>query len=244
MIDSPKRNFIKALTWKIIGFTILSIITFAMTNSLKAVGVIGVAYHLLMILLYFFHEKFWERISWGKSKGLLIQMTGMSGAGKTTLANKIGKKLARRGLQVEIIDGDEYREELCEDLGFSEQDRKENIKRLAFVGKVLSRNNVVTIMSAINPYDSSRQKIKNTNKNSKLIYIKCDIEELKKRDTKGLYRRALLPDNHPEKIYNFTGISDPFEEPEKYDLVVETDKETLQQSANKIERFILQNILV
>jgi|TARA_R110000824_G_scaffold348039_1_gene534803 adenylylsulfate kinase len=242
MIDSPKRNFMKAFTWKIIGFVILSIIAFTITNSLRTVGVIGIAYHLLMIILYFFHEKLWERILWGKSKGLLIQMTGMSGAGKTTLANQVQKKLVRRGLQIEIIDGDEYRKELCEDLGFSKHDRKENIKRLSYVGKILSRNSVVSIMSAINPYDSSRERIRNTNKSSKLVYVKCSVEELMKRDTKGLYHRALLPDGHPEKVYNFTGISDPFEEPKKYDLLIETDKETLQQSVTKIERFILKNI--
>lgn len=179
---------------------------------------------------------------WGKTKGLFIQMTGMSGAGKTTLAMALSKRLNKRGLKVEVIDGDEYRKNLCKDLGFSKEDRNENIRRLSFVGKVLGRNGVVCLMSAINPYDSVRQEIKESNKESKLVYVKCDIDTLKDRDPKGLYKKALLPDGHPEKIYNFTGISDPFESPESADLVLDTDASTVEESLSQLENFVLKNV--
>ena len=143
---------------------------------------------------------------------------------------------------VEIIDGDEYRENLCKDLGFSKEDRNTNIRRLSFVSKVLSRNNVISIIAAINPYDEIRQENKKKDPNLKTVYIKCNLETLIQRDVKGLYKKALLPDNHPDKIYNFTGISDPFEEPEQCDLVIETDKQDLSNSAKILENFILRNV--
>ena len=97
-------------------------------------------------------------------------------------------------------------------------------------------------MSAINPYNSTREQVRQKNINSKLVYVKCEKAELKKRDTKGLYRRAMLPDGDPNKIYNFTGISDPFEEPQNPDLIIETDKEEIEFSIKKLENFIIKNI--
>jgi adenylylsulfate kinase len=242
MIDSSQRKFLKAISWRSLGFVILSTLTFLATGDLKTVGIIGVAYHLLMIVLYYFHEKVWERVLWGKTSGLFIQMTGMSGAGKTTLARLVQQRLKKKGVQVEVIDGDEYRVGLCSDLGFSKEDRNTNIRRLGFVSKVLARNNVVSIISAINPYEEVREELCNLTENVKIVYVKCNLESLKDRDTKGLYRKALLPDGDPEKIYNFTGISDPFEEPESPDLLVSTDNEDIEASALKLESFILKSI--
>jgi adenylylsulfate kinase len=195
-----------------------------------------------MFGLFTIHERVWNKIEWGKTKGVYIQMTGMSGAGKTTLAKAAEARLKARGIKVEVIDGDEYRDNLCRDLGFSREDRETNIKRLSFVGKVLGRNNVVCIMSAINPYSTTRQHVRRTTPQSKLVYVKCALDELQKRDTKGLYRRALLPDGDPQKVYNFTGISDPFDEPVSPDLTICTDKEHESVSISKLEKFILKEI--
>lgn len=170
--------------------------------------------------------------------GLFIQMTGLSGAGKSTLANAVAKKLLNVGYKVEVIDGDEYRTGLCSDLGFSKKDRNTNIRRLAFVGKILARNDVVAIMSAINPYEDIRQEVSKMGDFVKTVYIKCDIATLRARDTKGLYRKAFLPDSDPEKIYNLTGVSDPFDEPANPDLVIETNKEELIKSVDKLYDFI------
>tara|TARA_R110002074_G_scaffold167867_1_gene329120 strand:+ start:3276 stop:4010 length:735 start_codon:yes stop_codon:yes gene_type:complete len=242
VIDSTKRSVSKATTWKVLGFIILSLVTYAATGSIKQTSLVAVLYHFIMLLIYIFHEKLWNKVQWGKTSGLFIQMTGMSGAGKTTLATAVGVSLKQKGIKLEIIDGDEYRENLCKDLGFRREDREENIKRLSFVGKVLGRNNVVCIMSAINPYSTTRNHIRKHILNSKLVYIKCNLEELKKRDTKGLYKRALLPDGDPDKVLNFTGISDPFDTPLKPDLVIETDALSIENSVAKIEKFILKEI--
>ncbi|MEY4540119.1 MAG: adenylyl-sulfate kinase [Bacteroidota bacterium] len=119
----------------------------------------------------------------------LFQMTGLSGAGKSSIANLLKDRLLAMSLKVEIIDGDEFRKTLCSDLGFSKEDRIENIKRLGFVANLLSRNEIITVIAAINPYDVARNELKERY-DAHLIYVKCDVETLRKRDTKGLYERA------------------------------------------------------
>ena len=242
MISTKKRNIAKATSWKVMGFITLSVLTFLITDSLKQMTYIAIFYHLLMLTAFMFHERIWDKIRWGKTKGLAIQMTGMSGAGKSTLTKLVSRHLKKKGLLVEIIDGDEYRANLCSDLGFSKEDRNTNIRRLGFVSKVLSRNNVITIIAAINPYDVVREELTKKDKNLKTAYIKCKLETLIERDVKGLYKRALLPDGHPNKVYNFTGISDPFEEPSNPDLIINTSEQSIDKSVKILEQFILREI--
>lgn len=170
----------------------------------------------------------------------LFQMTGLSGSGKSSIANLVKERCLSMNLKVEIIDGDEFRKTLCADLGFSKEDRIENIKRLGFVANLLSRNGVITIIAAINPYNIARNELKMLYR-AKLIYVKCDIETLRKRDTKGLYERAFLPENHPDKIHNLTGVNDTFDIPEKPDFVIDTSEENLENSLEKVLDFILKN---
>ncbi len=173
---------------------------------------------------------------------IVIQMTGMSGAGKSSIAEATRNKLVQEGYSVEILDGDEYRLNLCSDLGFSKEDRNENIKRLGFVAKILARNGTIAIIAAINPYEELRKGITASWHNVKTVYIKCPIPVLKDRDTKRLYYRASLPKGHPDKVNNLTGISDPFENPNEVGLVLNTDIETVEESANRLEKFIKNNI--
>jgi len=242
MIDTSKRSLLKAVSWKIIGFFIIFLLSYVVTKSLEKTFFVALTYHFMMLCLFYVHEKIWNRIKWGKTSGLFIQMTGLSGAGKTTLATMVSKRLSEKGILVEVIDGDEYRNEVCSDLGFSKEDRKENIKRLSFIGKVLGRNNVVCIMSAINPYDSTRKKVKESIPDSRLVYIKCDLEETIRRDTKGLYQRALLPSGHRDHIPNFTGITDSFDEPKNVDLVIETGIMSIDSCVKKLEKYIIKQI--
>jgi len=242
MIDSKKRSVSKAVIWKVLGVIILSLLVYFSTKSLGKATILALFYHATMLVIYFLHERIWNMISWGKTKGLFIQMTGLSGAGKTTLSRFVADRLRVKGIQVELIDGDEYRKNLCSDLGFSKEDRNTNIRRLGFVASVLARNRVVTVISAINPYEEVRDELRDRYGDSKLVYVKCDLDTVISRDPKGLYKKATLPVGHPDRIDNFTGISDPFEEPESSDLVIDTSKEHLEESAEKLEKFILENI--
>ena len=156
--------------------------------------------------------------------GIFVQMTGMSGAGKSTMGFKAVSRLREMGHNVEIIDGDEYREGLCKDLGFSKEDRNTNIRRLSFVGKVLSRNDVICIMSAINPYDNVRKEVAENNPLAKTVYVECDIEELIERDPKGLYAKAMRHGGDPNRINKFTGIWDRFKKPANQYFTINTIK--------------------
>lgn len=173
---------------------------------------------------------------------MVIQFCGMSGSGKTTIANGVKQNLNCNGVLLEIIDGDEYRKVLCSDLGFSREDRSTNIRRLAFVASKLSTHNIVSIICAINPYDDVRKEIAQQYNNVKTIFISCTLDKLIERDTKGLYKRALLSDGHPDKIENLTGVNDPFECPADPDLVINTECETIEQSVFKVSSFILNSL--
>jgi len=174
---------------------------------------------------------------------MILLFCGLSGSGKSTLAEKVRNKLATEEIFIEIIDADEYRLRLFKDLKYSMEDRFENIRRLGFIANKFSSHNIITIISAINPYDSIRNELARTYKNVKVVHIDCDIKVLIKRDTKGLYKRALLPDGHPDKLSNLTGINDPFEAPEMPDLYINTDKSTIKENVNEIRAFIIQNIV-
>ncbi len=165
---------------------------------------------------------------------LLLQLTGLSGAGKSSIALAVRQALVEQGYPVEMIDGDVYRRHLCHDLGFSKADRIENIRRLGFVGLTLVRHQIIVILAAINPYESARQELAAQNAAVKTIHLDCPIEVLEQRDVKGLYRRAHLPPDHPEHVAHFTGISDPYEPPVQPDLYIRTDLEPLETSVKKV----------
>jgi adenylylsulfate kinase len=173
---------------------------------------------------------------------LLIQMTGLSGSGKSSIANIARDNLTGLGYKVELLDGDECRRQFCHDLGFSKADRMQNIQRLGFVGLMLAKHGIISILAAINPYKEARESLKNKSPLVKTVFINCPLSVTKQRDPKGLYRKALLPPEHPDHIAHFTGISDPYEVPHQPDLTIETHTETMEQSAQRLTDFILQAI--
>lgn len=173
---------------------------------------------------------------------MIIQFCGLSGSGKTTLAYTTQRLLNARGIPNEVIDGDEYRRALCPDLGYSREDRNNNIRRLAFVAGKLSAHGIVAIICAINPYDAIRKEVAEAYNDVYSVYVNCSMEVLLQRDTKGMYKKALLPDGHPEKITNLTGINDPFDVPQAPDLELHSDAESPDASAEKLANFIVQQI--
>lgn len=172
---------------------------------------------------------------------ILVQLTGLSGSGKSTIANAVKELLEARGQAVEVIDGDVYRKKLCPDLGFSKEDRNENIRRLGFVGNLLASKGVISILAAINPYEEIRKELQHYGNHVKTVWINCDIETLIQRDTKQLYKKALLPEGHPDKIYNLTGVNDPFETPIHPDLIIDTHKQREADCIDMLFDFIIKN---
>jgi adenylylsulfate kinase len=176
-------------------------------------------------------------------------MTGLSGAGKSTLADGVCLELRRLGYAVEVIDGDVYRKTLCRDLGFSRADRIENIRRLSEVGWELAKKGVIVLIAAINPYEEGRMAVRQLAAERarsaglvKTVWVDCALEVLAARDTKGLYRRAYLPEGHPDRVNNLTGVNDPFEEPVAYDLRIDTAEGDIESCTQQLVELIVRSV--
>jgi len=163
------------------------------------------------------------------TKGFTVWFTGLPCSGKTTVAILVEKKLKDKGYLVERLDGDIIRQSLTKDLGFSKEDRDKNIERVIFIAKLLSRNGIATLVSFVSPYRAKRNQARQETTNFVEVFLKCRLEICEKRDIKGMYEKA-----RKGEIKNFTGISDPYEEPLNPEVILETDKETPEQSAGKV----------
>ena len=167
----------------------------------------------------------------------IIQMTGLPGAGKSTLASALKSELEARGIAAEVIDADEYRKSLCKDLAFSPSDRVENIRRLATIADQYRQRGILSIIAAINPYEEVRSELRER-LGAKTVWVRCDLEQLIRRDPKGLYKKAMLPDDDPEKISNLSGVNDPFEFPVSADLVIDTSNADVETSINQLLMYL------
>ncbi|MFC1698968.1 adenylyl-sulfate kinase [Candidatus Omnitrophota bacterium] len=171
-------------------------------------------------------------------RGLTVWFTGLPGSGKSTVANLVAEKLKAKGFKVERLDGDIVRKGLTRDLGFSKEDRNKNIERVTFVAKLLTRNGVIVLSSFVSPYRAARENARQQIHSFCEVYVKCSLEECIRRDVKGMYKKAIAGE-----IKEFTGISDPYQEPDQPELIVETDKQTPAESAKRVLAFLEQKDL-
>ncbi len=173
-------------------------------------------------------------------KGFTLWFTGLSGAGKTTIAHRVEAELRERGARIEVLDGDVVRENLSKGLGFSKEDRDTNIRRIAFVADLLSRNGVPVITAAISPYRALREEARGMMGERFIeVYVKASVEVCAERDVKGLYAKAFAGE-----IKEFTGVSDPYEPPLTPQMVVETEKESPEDSAGKVLAYLDERGLI
>ena len=165
----------------------------------------------------------------GDQIGFTAWFTGIPCSGKTTIADRVAKILREKGYKVERLDGDIVRKGLTSDLGFSKEDRDENIKRVTFVAKLLTRNGVAVLATFVSPYRERRARTRQEIGRFVEIYTRCPVEVCMERDVKGMYEKALAG-----KIKNFTGVNDPYEEPENPELILDTDKESIDECAQRV----------
>ena len=168
--------------------------------------------------------------------GFTLWFTGLPCSGKTTISDAIGKKLKDAGLKVERLDGDIVRKSLSRDLGFSKEDRDKNIERVTFVSKLLTRNGVITIVSFVSPYRQKRDEARQEIGDFIEIYLRCPVGICESRDLKGMYKKATLGE-----IKDFTGISDPYEEPLNPELTLNTDEESVSECVKRILKYLYEN---
>ena len=162
-------------------------------------------------------------------QGFTVWFTGLPCCGKTTVADRVAVILRGKGYRVERLDGDIVRQGLTTDLGFSRKDRDENIRRIAFVAKMLSRNDVIALATFVSPYREARRDARREIERFVEVYVRCPVEICVKRDVKGMYKKA-----REGKITHFTGVDDPYEEPEHPELILDTDKESVDESVQKV----------
>lgn len=170
-------------------------------------------------------------------KGTILWFTGLSGAGKTTLAHAVEERLFKLGCHTFVLDGDNIRHGLCGDLGFSDEDRKENIRRIGEVSKLFVEAGIITLTAFISPFREDRERVRGLVMHGDFleIYCKASLEVCEERDVKGLYKKA-----RAGEIKAFTGISSPYEEPLKPELVVETDRMPLDECAEMVMDLLRQ----
>jgi adenylylsulfate kinase len=174
-------------------------------------------------------------------KSTIVWLTGLSGSGKSTLAASLDKQLLQIGVHAYCLDGDNIRHGLNRDLGFSSEDRKENIRRIGEVAKLFVDAGIVVICAFISPFREDRDWVRKLVMEEEFleIYIKCPIEECERRDTKGFYKKA-----REGEIHSFTGISSPYEEPEHPEIVVESDKMSIEQSVQLVLNYLIVHAII
>ena len=173
-------------------------------------------------------------------KGFCLWFTGLSGSGKSTITTHLVKELRKRGSKLEVLDGDVVRENLSKGLGFSKEDRDTNIRRIAFVANLLSRNEVPVITAAISPYRDIRDEARQMMGDRFVeAYVKASVETCEERDVKGLYAKA-----RSGEIKEFTGVSDPYEPPQNPELVIETEQQSPEESAKQIISYLEERQLI
>jgi len=174
-------------------------------------------------------------------RSLVLWFTGLSGSGKTTLSDALEAELFKRGYKTYILDGDKIRDGLCKDLGFSEEDRTENIRRVGEVANLMLDSGLIVLSAFISPFAKDREVVRETIKAEKLvrIFVDCPLEVCEQRDVKGLYKRA-----RAGEIKKFTGISSPFEIPEESELVLKTAENSIEELVGTVLEFILPKIII
>lgn len=235
--DTHLRSILKAVSWRISGTIATAAIVFAFTQKLALAVTVSVVEFASKIGLFFIHERIWDAVYIGKRapEAKVLWFTGLSGAGKSTIADQVYEELKRKRLKVERLDGDSVRD-IFPSTGFSRRDREEHVKRIGFLASKLEQNGVFVICSFISPYKDSRDFVRQLCKNFVEIYVSTSLEECEKRDVKGLYAKA-----RKGEIKNFTGLDDPYEPPARPEIEINTANTPLDKAVKRVISYIEQN---
>lgn len=232
--ESNGRSIVKTISWRLLATLTTAAIVYAFTGKLNIALAVGGIEVVLKLVLYYFHERTWNKISYGKKEIIpkVIWLTGLSGSGKSTIAEGLYKKIQSRGMKVEYLDGDRVRN-IFPKTGFSKEERDRHVKRIGFLASMLEKNGVIVVAAFISPYEESRKFVRDLCNNFVEVHVSTPLEECKRRDIKGLYARA-----EKGEIKNFTGIDDPYEVPLQPDLRIDTTNITVDEAVNRINSIV------
>jgi adenylylsulfate kinase len=228
--ETHARSVAKAVSWRILGTMATSAIVFVFTHRWGVALFVGGVEFVSKIGLFWLHERVWDRLAYGKreARPSVIWFTGLSGSGKSTISHAVTAALAGRGLKVEHLDGDSVRA-IFPNTGFTRPERDAHIRRVGFLASKLEAHGVFVVASFVSPYRESRDFVRGLCRSFLEVHVDTPLEECERRDTKGLYAKA-----RRGEIANFTGISDPYETPERPEIVFDTTTTTVDEAVRRV----------
>lgn len=232
--ETNLRSIAKGVTWRGVATSTTITIVYLFFGRLDLALAAGILETGLKIVLYWGHEKVWQRVRWGRKRiePFNLWFTGLPLSGKTTIADKVYEKLQKLDIPLERIDSKDIRD-LIPDVGYTREERNRHMKRIGHLIQTLQKNSISTVAAFVSPYRESRKAIRQMVKNNIVVYVKADVETCKKRDYKGVYEKALKG-----QIQNFTGISDVYEEPQHAEIVIDTEKTDPDEAAEIIFQYV------
>lgn len=228
--ETSTRSILKTLSWRLLATLTTIALVWLFTGRPGTAFTVGGIEIILKMILYYLHERAWDRTSFGRKepRPAVIWFTGLSGAGKSTISEKVYQILKDRGIKVEHLDGDRVRQ-IFPKTGFSKEERNRHVKRVGFLASMLEKNGVTVIASFISPYRESREFVRKMCRNFIEVYVATPLEVCEQRDVKGLYAKA-----RRGEIKQFTGIDDPYEAPENPEITVDTTGQTVEESVQYV----------
>ncbi len=235
--ETNKRSIVKGISWRLVATTTTVIIVYLFFGRLDLAIMAGLIESVLKVVLYWGHERVWHKLRWGKEKiePFNLWFTGLPLSGKTTIADRVFKELEKLQIPLERLDSKEIRS-LIPNIGFSRDDRNKHMKRIGFLIKTLQNNSISTVSSFVSPYCESRKAIRELVKNNIIVYVKADINSCQARDYKGVYAKA-----EAGELQNFAGVNDVYEEPQYAEIVIDTDKLSVEESVEIIIKYVKDN---
>jgi len=237
--ETNRRSIVKGISWRIVATTTTIIIVYLFFGRLDLAIAAGLLETVLKVALYWAHERAWFKVRWGRKKiePFNLWFTGLPLSGKSTIANGVYEELKKLDIPLERIDSKDIRE-LIPNIGYTREDRNRHMRRIGHLIKTLQNNSISTVASFVSPYSESRRAIREMVKNNVVVYIKADIESCKARDYKGVYRRAMSGE-----LKNFSGINDVYEEPQHAEIVLDTDKLSVEESVEIVIKHIKKHYI-
>ena len=237
IIETKIRSLVKTLSWRVTATITTIIVALAITKRIDIAVQIGLIEALLKMLVYFIHERSWARIKFGihEKKPLVLWFTGLSGCGKSQISQSIYEKFQERKIRVEYFNGRKIRE-IFPEIGYSPENRREHIRKIGSLIKILQNNKTSVIGSFESPFDETRDYLRQNLINYVEIYVHASLDYCVKNDTRGLYRKAMNGE-----LDNFVGVSIEYEEPKHPDIIIEAEKQSVRESAKQILKYLEKN---
>jgi len=235
--ETNLRSVAKGVSWRVVATSTTMGIVYLFFGNLELAVATGLLESAVKIGLYWGHEKAWQRVRWGKKKidPFNLWFTGLPLSGKTTIADRVYEELQKLHIPLERIDSKDIRE-LIPDIGYSREDRNRHMHRIGNLIETLQNNSISTVASFVSPYRESRKAIREMIKNNVVVYVKADIKTCKQRDYKGAYAKAMNGE-----YQNFSGVNDVYEEPQHAEIVIDTDKLSVDEAVEIIVKYIKKN---